>query len=164
MTIQTTNWAPDTCGCQLKYEWDDAVPENQRVTSLSVVNKSCPYHSALLPNQLIVYNTIMDENQKKNNSLQVAVDTIPQSLADTVINPDGSTTNYLKSSVAYNWSFSGTAPNRTISITFTQLTTLNKRNPTRKAAASSPLLTQQQKDQIQQTLDGIYGTGIILVQ
>jgi hypothetical protein len=28
--IQTTTWRPDTCGCIISYQWDDAVPQATR--------------------------------------------------------------------------------------------------------------------------------------
>ena len=31
MTVKTTRWSPDTCGCVLEYSWDDALPQEARV-------------------------------------------------------------------------------------------------------------------------------------
>ena len=47
MTIQTTQWSPDTCGCSFEYEWDDEEPQDKRQHHFKNVVKECVSHSHL---------------------------------------------------------------------------------------------------------------------
>jgi hypothetical protein len=38
--LQTTTWHPDTCGCVISYQWDDAVPAEQRKHTFASVDSS----------------------------------------------------------------------------------------------------------------------------
>lgn len=42
---------PDTCGCELEFEFDDELPNDQAEASFKLwrVHKCCPRHAALLP-------------------------------------------------------------------------------------------------------------------
>ena len=121
MTIKTTKWRPDTCGCELEYTWDDSVSADQRThTLLNVLNK-CPDHSTLTNSD--VYSAIIDENPRKNIALTTALDNGPTSLYDVV---NGA--RQLKPTITYTYSWTGTAPNRVLRISFTgvSLTTTQK--------------------------------------
>lgn len=142
MTIQTTRWSPDTCGCTYEYEWDDAIPPETRTHSLSKVVTACPLHSGIADDPT-KYNTVVEENQRKNNTLQVVVDNAPSTLYD--LQPDG-TTRVLKKGITYNWSITGTAPNRTLSVSFTGIT-----------------LTTAQKNAIQTFLNNRFGVGKVII-
>lgn len=71
MTVRTTRWSPDTCGCILEYEWDDAAPQDQRVHSYKNTVKSCPEHGALAGAPL--YTTVVAENTVKNRVVPTAL-------------------------------------------------------------------------------------------
>jgi hypothetical protein len=120
MTIKTTRFSPDTCGCVLEYEWDDTLSEASRVHTFKSITK-CPAHSAQADQT--AYNTVFDENPRKNIALQTALDNGPNTLYDM-----NGTQRVLKPAVGYNYSWSGTAPDRVLSISFTgvSLTTTQK--------------------------------------
>lgn len=86
MALHTTRWSPDTCGCIIDLEWDDAQDENARIHSLAAIPARCPAHSALAPP--VVFNTVMEENRRKNQVLAIAQGVLPD------ITPGG-----------YEWSF-----------------------------------------------------------
>lgn len=148
MAIQTTTWSPDTCDCELKYEWDDTKNEDERVHSISFVNRSCNSHRNLLPNAVVTYSCVLDENNKKNKTLQTSLESAPNQLADVFTGEDGVTQYYqLKNNIIFSFSFSGTAPNRVLTVTFIGVT-----------------LTNQQKNAIQNKLNNLFGTGNVVIQ
>ena len=148
MTIQTTTWNPDTCDCELKYTWDDTQSEDTRTHSISFVNRSCNSHRNLLPNTVVTYSCIVDENNKKNKTLQTALENAPNQLADVFLSEDGVTQYYqLKNNIIFSFSFSGTAPNRILTVTFIGAT-----------------LTNQQRNSIQNKLNQVFGSGNVVIQ
>ena len=149
MVINTNTWTPDTCDCEIQYTWDDAQPEVTRVHSTSFVNKSCNFHKNLLPNTAVTYSCILDENNKKNKSLQTALENAPNQLADVFVGEDGQNYYQLKNNIIFSFSFSGTAPNRVLTVTFVGATTAG--------------LTNQQKNAIQNKLNQIFGNGNVVV-
>lgn len=147
MAIQKTTWSPDTCDCEIEYTWDDTIPQEERTHTVSFVNKSCQNHRNLLPNQVVTYSCVLDENQKKNKSLQTALETAPQQLADVFTDPDSGTQYYvLKNDIAFTFSLSGTAPNRVLTIQFIGVS-----------------LNNNQKNAIQNKLNQIFGTGVVII-
>lgn len=62
--IQQTQWTPDTCGCVLVYEWDDTVPQDQRIHT-PVSARACPVHVGLA-NVLDHHEAVRTENRYKN--------------------------------------------------------------------------------------------------
>ena len=90
MVIHTTRWAPDTCGCELEYEWDTDTPEDARVHTFKKVVKACEAHTPVVPKgaraidaSKEVYNAVLEENQRKNQALTKALEARPE-LADLV--------------------------------------------------------------------------------
>src|SRR5215212_113781 len=140
MVINTTQWQPDTCDCILEYSWDDSVPADQRVHTPTNSIK-CPFHTNQATHSA-VYNTVVNENQRKNIGFQTALDNGPTSLFD--LQADGSRT--LKNNITYSWTWSGTAPNRLLTVTFTGIT-----------------LTNAQKNAIQTKLNTIFGAGKVIL-
>ncbi len=145
MTIKTTTWSPDTCNCTLRYKWDDTDP--QADVQIDVVNKSCQYHSNLLPNIPVTFSCIMDENRKKNNTLQYALETAPSKLADQFTDENGTISLQIKNGIAFNYRFDGTAPNRVLYISF--------------LGAS---LTNNEKNSLQSKLNQKFGNGIVIIE
>ena len=74
MTIQKTLWSPDTCGCQIEYEWDDTVPQDQRTHTVSLIVKACPIHSHHTDISTH-YDDVLGENQSKNKAIGLLVKT-----------------------------------------------------------------------------------------
>ena len=147
MAIKTTEWSPDTCDCQIDYEWDDSLPQEQITYNIKFLGKSCNAHKNLLPNAPVTYSCILDENQKKNKSLQLALENAPSQLADIFTSPvDGSQTVTLKHDIIFTFSFTGTAPNRVLTIQF--------------VGAS---LNSNQKNSIQNKLNQIFGNGNVVI-
>ena len=65
MTIKTTRWNPDTCGCVIEYQWDDTVPQDQRVhTPVNIVSQCNVHGSFNAPSDL--YNHVLFDSQRKN--------------------------------------------------------------------------------------------------
>ncbi len=76
MTIKTTRWEPDTCECAVVYEWDDDVPSEQRIHSLSEIINKGPEHAHILDASL--YTTVLDENRRKNVMFNIVNTTDPE--------------------------------------------------------------------------------------
>ena len=138
MAIRTTRYSPDTCGCVLEYTWDDTQSEATRTHTFSSVITKCNSHSA--QTDANSYTTCMEENTRKNIALQVALDNGPSTLYDL-----SGTTRTLKPTVTYTYSWSGTSPNRTLTIGF------------------SVALTTTQKTTIRTALNTRLGTGKVLI-
>lgn len=69
MSIKTTTWSPDTCECKIEYQWDDTMPESNRVHTGSVIVNKCQRHDGNNPNNH--YAQVLADNRLKNNSLKV---------------------------------------------------------------------------------------------
>ena len=139
MTLNRTRWSPDTCGCVIEYEWDDSVPEDQRTHSLSNVVSKCPAHAALTDNN--TFSSVLDENPRKNNALNHVLDNAPTALFDVI---NGA--RQLKESINFSFSWSGIAPDRVLTISFTGIT-----------------LTTNQRNAIQAALTNRFGFGKVLL-
>ena len=74
MTIQRNLWSPDTCGCQIEYEWDDSVPQEQRIHSASKIVKACSIHQHHNDKDAH-YQDVLDENQSKNKAVGLLIKT-----------------------------------------------------------------------------------------
>ena len=62
-----TRWRPDTCQCEIDLEWDDSVPEAQRVFKQNMV-KECSVHNG---------HDILAENRRKNDSVNKVAELHP---------------------------------------------------------------------------------------
>jgi hypothetical protein len=60
-----TKWRPDTCSCEIDYEWERGSSEAIRVHT-PIANKPCQYHAHLSDIEQH-YQTVLKENQKKNS-------------------------------------------------------------------------------------------------
>jgi hypothetical protein len=136
MTIQITTWTAGHCNCIIQYEWDDTTSEDTRVHT-PVQSIKCPIHSGLSTHKQ-VYDSVLDESRKASWGLLAILDNGPTTLYDTQSN--GART--LKQGINASWTFSGTAPNRTVSISLTGIS-----------------LSNQQRNAIQNTLNNKFGSG-----
>jgi len=125
-----TRWSPDTCSCVIEYD-DDIILTN-------VVNR-CPFHSGLAADTA-VFNTLMDENPRKNKAYQAILDNGPNTIYD--LQADGNRT--IKNGITISWAWSGTAPNRVLTLTLT---------------GGGITLTTAQKNAINSRLNTLFGTG-----
>ena len=141
--IHTTQWSPDTCDCIIQYDWDADLPADQRVHTASKSIRKCSFHSAvadLTPH----FNVLMDENPRKNQTLQAALENLTSQLGTT----DPSTgALVLKNGITFNWSFSGSGSTRVLTVSFSGVT-----------------LTTNQKNTLQTFLNNKFGTGKVIVQ
>jgi hypothetical protein len=140
MVINTTRWSPDTCSCIIEYSWDTSVPESSRVHTISNIIQKCAAHSGTVDDNSH-WNILMDENPRKNNALQSAIDRFPVVLSST-----GAVGGSLKAGITFNFSLSGVAPNRVVTISFTGIT-----------------LTTTQRNNIQAALDTRFGAGKVVI-
>lgn len=70
MTIKTTRWSPDTCGCVIEYQWDDTTSEATRVhTPVNIVSQ-CSIHSSF-STAADLYSHIMWDSQRKNGAYAI---------------------------------------------------------------------------------------------
>lgn len=82
---KVTRWSPDTCDCVLEYEWDDSLPVENRVHTISKVVNACPHHGGTPVSH---FNTVVEENTRKNFAFAEI----------QKLKPDATPDNY-------NWSF-----------------------------------------------------------
>jgi len=141
MTIKTTRFSPDTCQCVLEYTWDDTVSETNRVHTLSNFVTKCPAHSSLSTDK-DRWDSVFEENPRKALASQHILDNSPTTALYDIING----VRQLKPSITLNFSWSGTAPNRVLTISYTGIT-----------------LTTTQKNTIQSALNTRFGSGKVLI-
>lgn len=84
---QRTTWSPDTCGCELEYEWDDTDPPETRVHTGAVIRKACPAHASLIDPKLH-HVGVLGDNQLKNRALAIIARSEPGIGIDDQIKPD----------------------------------------------------------------------------
>ena len=92
MVITTTRWSPDTCSCELEYDWDTDENENVRKHNFAKIVRVCSAHSAIVPANTTnlaqlkkIYDTVVEENTRKNQALGRALQVRPE-LADIIDN------------------------------------------------------------------------------
>lgn len=98
MVIRTTRWSPDTCGCVLEYDWDDAVSQDARTHTFARVVERCSVH-AEIPVDEDNFNTVTGENKRKNDGFRFGVTRRPTLREEE-----------------YTWRFTGTGANRQLFI------------------------------------------------
>ncbi len=138
MVLKTTKWKVKTCPCVLEYTWDDSVTPIEKTLKNFII--ICPNHQALSDTDR--WNTIWDENPKVSLSLYHILDNSPTTSLYDII--DGS--RQLKQSITFSYSYSGTAPNRVLTISFTGIS-----------------LTTNQKNTIQSLLNNKFGVGKVIL-
>ena len=112
--IKTTRWRPDTCSCIFEYTWDSTVkPELRTHTFRNIIN-TCQEHSSIQSDADKI-NIVRTENTRKNRALQLVLENGPSQLY-SIRQSDG--VRILRDNVDYRWSFSGSASNRTLNISF----------------------------------------------
>ena len=108
MVIKTQVWEPDTCGCVLKLEYDNAV--SPVVYTLKEMIRTCNAHTVLATDN-DKKNTVFDENRLKNDTMKALRDNVPE-LQTT--DEEG---NIVLKANEVAFQFEGTAPNRRLRIT-----------------------------------------------
>lgn len=119
--LQKTTWRPDTCGCVLEYEWDDAVSENERTHAISKVVHACEFHKDK-PNKEKHFEDVLAENQGKNR-MHAKILNSGSSAVEEVTQEDGSVVKKLKAGKEFRWSFDA---NRNLEVDLVGFTTGEK--------------------------------------
>lgn len=142
MATHTNSWAPDTCGCKVEFQWNDATPET--TTPKRLIN-GCPEHSNLSDLQTF-YDTIMSENTRKNQTVNRFIDPVKYpSLAET-ISKDGNNIKQLKIGIEIKWSFTGSDDARILNIDLT----------------NAPL-SKSEKTEVQAWADSQFSSGKVVI-
>lgn len=103
--IRKNTWKPDTCDCEIEYEWDDSVPQEQRTHTISNVVKACPAHDTH-NNKEDHFKSVLDENQSKNRAIGLVLKNHPEIEKATDVgwrmNPDRSVVIILPDKIKVN--------------------------------------------------------------
>jgi len=143
--IHKNIWSPDTCECQIEFEFDDELPPESREHKASKVIKKCPAHSTTdIIDHHDHYDTVLKENKRKNILLGKMVEAHPE-LAK--IGPDGS--KNLKDDIDYIHSFTGTGKNRVLEVEF---------------AGQNFTFLKKHKDKIKEISDTEFGPNKVVVR
>jgi hypothetical protein len=145
LVLNTTRWSPDTCDCVLEYEWDDAVPSNdQIVINYKTIVKQCVNHQHLTGNnKKDNYDTVFEENKRKNGTIAELITRMQSDFGETDPQTGAIT---LKRGITVSWAWSGTAPNRVMTLTIKGIS-----------------LTQNKLNQAKTFLDTKFGTGKVIL-
>jgi hypothetical protein len=123
--LHVTTWTPDTCDCVIHYQWDDQVPQDQRIhTPLEqtrthdgqlVPRRVCPVHSAVAaPGKHVEHHDLVkEENTRKNRVLGNILETTPE-ITNDVTKEEGNTVKEFLKGMEPSWSFDA---DRTLRIT-----------------------------------------------
>lgn len=118
VTIKYNVWNPDTCNCEIRYYYDDTIPQESRTLAVDIVKKSCLFHQNLMPNAPVTYACVIDENTRKSNTLQLALENLTNKLGDVFTNENGGSYIVLKNSIEFRFRFEGISPNRILYVSF----------------------------------------------
>ena len=140
MTTKITRFSPDTCECVIEYSWDSESTEANRTHTLSNYVNKCSAHQGLATDQ-DRWNAVFEENPRKNIARKLLLDNAPTAVFDIIYG-----NREFKSGISFNFSWSGTAPNRTLTISLTGVT-----------------LTNQQRNTIQNALNNRFGNGVVTI-
>lgn len=81
MATKVTRWSPDTCGCVVEYTWDDAIPEDARAHLYEGHVRKCSRHNTITGEP--AYAVVQEENTRKNRSMTILADNIPEVVQET---------------------------------------------------------------------------------
>ena len=123
-----TRWSPDTCECVIEYNEDG---------TLSKLVKACDAHSG--GTETTVYQTVLEENPRKNKSFKEILDNAPPGMYDT--DPE-SGTRVFKKGINVDFKWTGQPPNRSLELVVKGIS-----------------LTPTQKNAVQSKLDNKLGAG-----
>lgn len=127
-----TRWSPDTCECIIEYEADG---------NLTKVVQACDAHKG--NSESTVYQTVLEENPRKNKSFKEILDNAPPGMFDL---DEESGTRIFKRGITVDFEWTGTAPNRTLKLIVKGIT-----------------LTANQLNAVQAKLDNKLGAGKVTI-
>ena len=65
-----TRWRPDTCGCELEFEWDNEVSLDKRTHLPGKYVVKCAAHNHIEDNTRH-FESVLEENRRKNQTLTI---------------------------------------------------------------------------------------------
>lgn len=68
MRIKNTTWKTDFCGCIISYDYDDDLPDIQRIEIAKEVKFACPHHQATKNDPAAHKMVLNTESSKKENA------------------------------------------------------------------------------------------------
>jgi len=100
--MKITTWRPDTCDCELNYEWDETVAQDKRVHTINSISV-CIAHKNIATKEQI-WDKVREENTTKNIVLGLILDNFPNLVSESQ-NENGDTVKRLKQGIEYKWEF-----------------------------------------------------------
>lgn len=102
MAKHTTTWRPDTCNCEVQYEWDDAEPQETRQHTVKAVTRKCAAHQEH-GHDAQVFTRLLNENSRKNRVLTELAIQIPEAFDEIIEN--GVSVKRIKDGLECKWTF-----------------------------------------------------------
>ena len=102
--IKVTTWRPDTCDCVLSYEWDDTVPQEQRVHIIKRIDSACADHQGEIDKK-VHFEKVLKENVGKNKALNKIVEQFPHLRENHEKDPDKEPRYWFKEGHEPKWYF-----------------------------------------------------------
>mgnify|MGYP001616653995 CR=1 FL=1 len=99
--MHKNTWRPDTCGCEIEYEWEDTLTVEQRVHTPTKAT-GCEHH--LTGDHSAKYTQVLKENQTKNKVLGAILDGVSTAV-DILLDENDKPIKKLKKGKKYLWSF-----------------------------------------------------------
>lgn len=119
MALHRNLWSPDTCDCQIEFEFDDEVPAEERVHTGKKIVKRCDAHQETdFVDCHDHYKSVLDENQRKNILLGKLMETHPE-----IVNVKEDGSRHLKPEVDYIHHFTGKGKKRVLNVELVNLST-----------------------------------------
>lgn len=142
--IHVNTWRPDTCECEVTFEFDDELPLETRTHVIKGCRNCSVHNGVAVPLNATMENDRFapaEQNRRKNFAHGHALNLIPE-IADTL--DDGSVA--LKKNVTLAWSWTGTGVNRVLTLIYT--------------GASFPA---GRKSALQAKCDTVFGVGKVII-
>lgn len=111
---KVTTWRPDTCECELEYDWDTESDLASRVHTIVKIINACSAHS-VETDMIKHYDLVLDENGRKNKVYEDILDNVSR-LVGEITDVEGNTIKKLKDGTEFSWNFNQT---RVLEVTLT---------------------------------------------
>ena len=136
--IRLTGWRPDTCGCDVVYQWDNDLPPGQRVFTVHSVRRRCAAHSGLSDSALLT--ALLDQNRRKNHMYTLMAEALEY--LDGEGYPDE---NAFVIAHQVTWWFTGSGSERVLHVSVANI-------------------NQGQRNKAQKAADDYFGSGKVVIE